>query len=300
MVELLEHQVVVNESLRLDLKDGIQVFVKREDRIHEEVSGNKYRKLKYNFEEATKLGYNSVLTFGGAYSNHIAATAAAGRLLGIHTVGIIRGEELEHKYHENPTLLKASQDGMQLEFVTRSDYRKRHETEFLKMLSSQYPDCYFIPEGGTNALAVKGCEEILTGDDFMFDVICCAVGTGGTLAGLINSAQPHQHLIGFPALKGDFLEADIRKFVSSKCSWELILDYHFGGYGKMTPELLAFIKKIKADSRIVLDPVYTSKMMYGILDLISKDFFAKGTKILAIHTGGLQGWNQNIKDKGKL
>lgn len=294
---MFKEELVSNEKIGFDFPDGIELYVKREDLLHDEISGNKFRKLKYNFKEAKRLGISKIVTFGGAYSNHIAATAAAGRIYGMQTVGIIRGDELVTGFMDNPTLKKAYEDGMRLEFISRTEYRKRNNDVFLEELKEIYPDSYIIPEGGTNEVAVLGCAEILKTQDTSFDVICCAVGTGGTLSGLIKSSNENQKIIGFPALKGDFLGEDIRKFVGEKTNWELNLEYHFGGYGKMTKELMLFIERFKENTGILLDPVYTCKMMFGILDLIEKGKFKKGSKILAIHTGGLQGWNGSIKVK---
>lgn len=294
---MFEEPFIPNQKVALRLPHEVELYVKREDLLHSEISGNKFRKLKYNFQKAKQLGYSKIVTFGGAYSNHIAATAAAGRLSGMQTIGIIRGEELKEVFESNPTLLKAYKDGMRFEFVSRAAYRERNKEEYLEELKEKYSDAYIIPEGGTNTLAVTGCQEILKPDDAVFDVIACAVGTGGTIAGLINSANKNQQVIGFPALKGDFLKEDIRKFVGDNQNWELSLEYHFGGYGKITRELMNFIEQFKQDTSILLDPVYTSKMMFGLLDLIEQGHFEKGTKILAIHTGGLQGWNDTIKIK---
>ncbi|MBO6881519.1 pyridoxal-phosphate dependent enzyme [Winogradskyella sp.] len=284
------------ESIQIDS----QVFIKPEYLIHPFISGNKYRKLKYNILEAKSQKINLLLTFGGAYSNHIAATAYAGKIYGVKTIGIIRGEELESKINTNPTLKFAQSCGMRLKFITREAYRNRAKTEFIKQLNSEFGDFYLIPEGGTNDLAIKGCEEILNDEDSEFDFICCSVGTGGTISGLINSSKKHQKVLGFPALKGDFLNQDIRKFATQE-NWELIDKYHFGGYGKIKPELITFINKFKKDFDIPLDPIYTGKMMYGIFDLLDKGFFPKDSKILAIHTGGLQGiegMNLKLKQKG--
>jgi 1-aminocyclopropane-1-carboxylate deaminase len=273
-----------------NIKLTSQLWLKPEYEIHPEVSGNKFRKLKYNLEAAIREGFEGVLTFGGAFSNHIAATAAAGKLLDISTVGIIRGEELDKDIDLNPTLSYAKASGMDLEFISRAAYRNKNEVSFLKSLNIKYPNFYIIPEGGTNARAVRGCSEILTEKDRDFDVICCAVGTGGTISGLINSSLPHQKIIGFPALKGAFLNEDIRKFAQHS-NWELCTDYSFGGYAKVNQELIQFINQFKNDFGIPLDPVYTAKMMFGIDDLVKKGFFSRSTKILAIHTGGLQGIN---------
>jgi 1-aminocyclopropane-1-carboxylate deaminase len=188
----------------------------------------------------------------------------------------------------NATLAFATAQGMHLKYVTRAAYKHKYETDFIDRLCAEFGDFYLIPEGGTNALAVKGCKEILEPKDEDYDYICCAVGTGGTISGLINASKLHQTVLGFPALKGDFLQEDIRKFAFQD-NWELITDYHFGGYGKIKPELITFINRFYKDYHIPLDPIYTGKMMFGIVDLIEKDFFPKGSKLLAIHTGGLQG-----------
>lgn len=279
---------------------GNQLFVKPEYLIHTFISGNKYRKLKYNIKKAKELNKGVLLTFGGAYSNHIAAAAYAGKLYGFKTIGIIRGDELKSKVESNPTLKFAKSNGMQFKFVTREVYRSKLENDFIENLKLEFGDFYLVPEGGTNQLAIKGCEEILTDSDRDFDFVCCSVGTGGTISGLINSSQSHQKILGFPALKGDFIREDIRKF-AKKENWDLITDYHFGGYGKMKPELITFINDFNIKYNIPLDPVYTGKMMYGIFDLIEKQFFPKDAKILAIHTGGLQGidgMNVKLKQKG--
>lgn len=267
---------------------GISLTVKREDQLHPEISGNKYRKLKYNILEAQKQQKKTLLTFGGAYSNHIAATAAAGKEYGFKTIGIIRGDELTNKVSENPTLTYAQSCGMIFKFISRSDYRKKEEVSFIEALDKEYGDFYLIPEGGTNKLAVKGCEEILTKDDVDFDYICTCVGTGGTIAGIINSAKTRQKVLGFSALKGDFLEEEIRKYTTLN-GWQLITDYHFGGYGKIKPELITFMNEFKEKTGISLDPIYTGKMVFGIIDMIKKNLIDKNSKILVIHTGGLQG-----------
>ncbi|MEM9077560.1 MAG: pyridoxal-phosphate dependent enzyme [Bacteroidota bacterium] len=266
----------------------IRLFVKREDTIHPFISGNKYRKLKYNLIEAKNQGLATLLTFGGAYSNHIAATAYAGQESGFKTIGVIRGEELVNSWQENPTLSLAKEHGMQFHFVSRDAYLHKKHPDFLKELQKSHGPFYRIPEGGTNDLAVRGCEEILTERDASFDFICCCVGTGGTISGLINSAKPNQMVLGFPALKGDFLKEDILKFARN-VNWELTSNYHFGGYAKINKELIAFINRFKLKTGISLDPIYTGKMMFGILDLIQKDFFKPGSQILAVHSGGLQG-----------
>lgn len=291
---MFEKENVYNEQLNIELPRGITIFVKREDLLHEEVSGNKFRKLKYNILKAKELGYNKLLTFGGAYSNHIAATAAAGRICGIETIGIIRGEELEDNYAGNATLTKAVNDGMQLGFMTRTEYRQKADEVVIDKLKQKYGEFYLVPEGGTNEEAIRGAEEILKEEDYTFDYVCTAVGTGGTIAGIINSSRNNQTIIGFPALKGDFLYEDIRKFVTNN-NWQLVLDYHFGGYAKYNEELLSFLRQLYNDTGILFDPIYNGKMIYGVLEEINKGKFKDNSRILVIHTGGVQGWNEKIK-----
>lgn len=271
----------------------VRLFVKREDEIHPFVSGNKFRKLKYNLQEAKQQQKETIVTFGGAYSNHIVATAVAGNLSGFETIGIIRGEELANKFEEvlkkNATIREAHKNGMKFEFVSREDYRKKDTPEFIAELRHKFGDSYLVPEGGTNDLAIKGCEEILTNEDEKFNYICAAVGTGGTLSGIINSVLKHQKIIGFPALKGDFLSEEIKKMTNKKNNWTLQTEYHFGGYAKYNDELVRFINDFKKQTNILLDPIYTAKMMFGVLDLIKTNYFLPNSKIVAIHTGGIQG-----------
>lgn len=288
----------INQNIKLE-NSSVLLSMKREDLLHPFVSGNKFRKLKYNLLEAKKLNHTTIITFGGAYSNHIAATAFACKEAGLKSIGIIRGEELESKIQQNPTLQFAQSCGMTFEFISRDEYQNKTNADFLSHLTSKYGNHYVLPEGGSNSLAVKGCEEILTLDDTEFDYICCAVGTGGTIAGLINSAKPHQKIIGFPALKGDFLSNDIRKFATNT-NWKLICDYHFGGYANVNQTLISFMNEFYIDYQIPLDPIYTSKMVFGVLDLIEKKYFPENSKILMIHTGGLQGnkgMNQLLEKK---
>ncbi len=290
----------MNQFVSIAFPHNISVSVKREDLLHPFVSGNKFRKLKYNLLQANEENQTTLLSFGGAFSNHIAAVAFAGQENGFKTIGIIRGDELGDKINENPTLSFARNCGMQLEFVSREEYRLKSETTFLENLKQKFGDFYQVPEGGTNALAVKGCEEILTDEDAQFDYVCCAVGTGGTISGIINSIiLPHQKVLGFPALKGDFLKEEIRNFATNE-NWELISEYHFGGYGKVSPELIDFINRFYATTQIPLDPIYTGKMVFGVINLIERNYFPENTKILLIHTGGIQGiQGMNIKLKNK-
>ncbi|WP_010180682.1 1-aminocyclopropane-1-carboxylate deaminase/D-cysteine desulfhydrase [Aquimarina agarilytica] len=283
----------------------IELFIKREDLLHPHISGNKFRKLKYNTAKAKQQNKQTLLTFGGAYSNHIVATACAGNLYGFKTIGIIRGEELgvdlSKTLAQNNTLAFAVKQGMQLHFISRSEYKLKEKATFITGLQKRFGDFYLVPEGGTNELAIQGCTEILTPNDHSFDVICCAVGTGGTITGLIRSAQPEQHVIGFPALKETYLHKEISK-KTTQTNWELNRNYHLGGYAKTTPELISFINEFYKTQKILLDPIYTGKLLHGIFESIKQGNFRKKTRILAIHTGGLQGIagiNTKLKKKGQ-
>ena len=291
-----------NQKIEMVFPNGIELYIKREDLLHPIISGNKFRKLKYNIQEAKRLGHTTLLTFGGAFSNHILAVAGAGAEFGFKTIGIIRGEELENKIAENPTLAKAQELGMQFHFVSRTAYRDKESSSFISFLCEKFGNFYLVPEGGTNDLAIKGCEEILTSEDkSYFTHIACAVGTGGTISGLINSSTEKQQLIGFSSLKGAFLSEVIRNFVS-KTNWSINDNYHFGGYGKVNDELIQFLNSFYTQTSIPLDPVYTGKMVFGVLDLIEKGYFPENSKILMIHTGGLQGikgMNFALKNKNK-
>ena len=279
-------QSVAYQKLNLDA--AVSVTVKRLDQIHPQISGNKFFKLKYNFLEAQEQGLNKVLTFGGAYSNHIAATAYAAHLFGFKSVGIIRGEELAEKAL-NSTLATAQQFGMQLHFVSREQYRLKDQPEYLAALNQQFPEHFIIPEGGTNPLAIQGCKEILNTKDLQnYDVICCAVGTGGTISGIIEASAEHQTILGFSALKGDFLQHDVKQWTTKK-NWKITDAYCCGGYAKTTPELLQSMQSFETEHNIPLEQVYTAKMMVGLFDLIEQNYFPSGSRILVIHSGGLQG-----------
>jgi len=288
----------------IDVEGNVRLFLKREDLVHPYISGNKYRKLKYNVAFAKANNYKTLLTFGGAYSNHIAATAVAGKMYDFNTIGVIRGDELgddlDKTLKENTTLNQAASYGMKFKFISRALYKQKEEKQFLSTLKKEFPDAYILSEGGTNKLAIKGCEEILKPSDLSFDYICCAVGTGGTISGIINATDLSQKVIGFPVLKGDFLMNEIEKY-TNKMNWELQQTYHFGGYAKVSEPLVGFINDFKKSYNIALDPIYTGKMMYGIFDLISTGYFSQNSRILAIHTGGLQGIagiNKKLQNKG--
>jgi 1-aminocyclopropane-1-carboxylate deaminase len=268
-------------------KAGVRVLIKREDLNHPFISGNKWWKLKYNLEEAAMLSHKTLLTFGGAYSNHIYATAAAAHELGLKSIGIIRGEET---LPLNNTLSFALNNGMKLHYVSRELYRTKAEQAFTDTLHKAFGDFYLIPEGGTNNLAVRGVTGFAKtlGNDF--DYLCCAVGTGGTMAGLINGVSSEKKLIGFPVLKnGEFLKEEIENLLPSKHNnWTLNTDYHFGGYAKSTPQLTSFIEDFKTKHQIQLDSIYTGKALFGVFDLISRNYFLTGSTILFIHTGGVR------------
>lgn len=271
---------------------AVQLFIKRDDLIHPTVSGNKWRKLKYNLLEAQAGGEKAVLTFGGAYSNHLYATAAAGRALGLDTIGIVRGLELERE--QNATLQFCREQGMALHFVTREEYRQRNSEDYLKRISEQYGNPYMIPEGGTTGLALKGVAEMV-GEvkgqlGIMPDFMATAAGTGGTAAGILSAGAD---VLAFSALKGgDFLSKDIHELLHEykrPGHLTLLTDFHFGGYAKWNDELLKFMQDFRAEFDIQLEQVYTAKMFYGLFDLIKNGYFKAGTTIVAVHTGGLQG-----------
>ncbi|HWA35582.1 MAG TPA: pyridoxal-phosphate dependent enzyme [Cyclobacteriaceae bacterium] len=273
--------------------DKVRVLVRREDLNHETISGNKWWKLKYNLEHAAKLKAKTILTFGGAYSNMIYATAAAANAMGFNSIGVIRGEE---SFPINHTLAFAKKMGMHLHFVSREDYRKKSNEDFIDSLKEQLGDFYMLPEGGTNELAVTGCIEL--GKKIIaeteFDYVCLPIGTGGTAAGVIAGLAGLKEVIGFSSLKGgDFLEEEIKQLfeknqLADPGNWSIQTRFHFGGYGKSTEELNSFIRQQQSENELPLDPVYTSKMMYGIAQLIREGYFKSGSTVLAIHTGGLQ------------
>ncbi len=280
---------LINIKSQLFEQNELNVLLKPEYLNHPYVSGNKWWKLKYNLEEAARTGHSTLLTFGGAYSNHIYATAAASRDLGLNSIGIIRGEETLPLNH---TLTFAKKCGMQLHYVSREAYRKKNETEFVQDLNTKFDGFYLIPEGGTNALAVKGCAEFARqlNDEVNFDYLCLPVGTGGTMAGMTEGLASAKQILGFPVLKGgEFLEKEINKFTTKEGNWQLIYDYHFGGYAKSTAELEKFKTEFEKEFNLPLDLIYTAKMMFGVFDLVRKGFFKKGSTILILHTGGLQG-----------
>lgn len=284
--------------------NNISLYIKRDDLLHPLISGNKYRKLKYNIEYALLHGYSTLLTFGGAYSNHILAVAAAAHENGLKSIGVIRGEELIEKIDYNPTLYKAKQLGMSFDFVSRENYRNKTSIDFVDYLKNKFDNFYLIPEGGTNELAIIGTQEIVSEENDFYDYIVCAVGTGGTISGIIKSSSINQKIIGISSLRNSELNADIFNFVNNEVltNWSVNFDFTFGGYGKVKPELISFINAFYKQYKIPLDPVYTGKMMCGVVELIKQNYFKPNTKILTIHTGGLQGvegMNQLLKSKNE-
>lgn len=272
---------------------GVRVFVKREDLNHPVVSGNKWRKLKYNLQEAKRLGNKKLLTFGGAYSNHIHAVAGAGKVYGFETIGIIRGEET---LPLNDTLAYAKSCGMKLHYLSRGEYREKDTSYVKESLHKKFDPCYIIPEGGTNMLAIKGCAEIIGDLNDSYHQYCLPVGTGGTISGVIKGLKGSGNVIGFSALKGSFLTSEVDKLLSEYSTnrydnWYINSDYHFGGYAKVKPELLQFMSDFELKHDMLLDPIYTGKAMYGLYQLIHNDKIQPGERILFIHTGGLQGRN---------
>lgn len=280
---------------------GVKLLIKREYLNNQYFSGNKWHKLKYNLKEAKKNGFDTLLTFGGAYSNHIYATAAAGKIFGFKTIGVIRGEE---HLPLNPTLSFAGKCGMKFYYLDRKSYRQKYNVELLKNLRKMFDEFYLVPEGGTNELAVNGVEEFVSKINIHYDHICCPCGTGGTLAGIIKGINKEKRALGFSVLKGgNFLIKNVENLIGENESaksknWNINLDYHFGGYAKMNSRLIDFIDRFEKENNIPLEPVYSGKMFYGIYDLVLKGHFEKGETILAIHTGGLQGL-EGMKEKIK-
>jgi 1-aminocyclopropane-1-carboxylate deaminase len=289
LLQPLAHPSAVRRNVRL--------LLWRDDLAHPVLPGNKARKLKYNLRQAWTAGHTRLLTFGGAYSNHLAAVAAAGRLYGFETIGLVRGEE---HLPLNPTLARCVADGMALHYLDRTTYRRRTEPEMLAALSRQYGPVYVLPEGGTNTLALPGVAELISElrQHTEFDAVAVAAGTGGTLAGLtlgLAEAGYPARAVGVAALKGaDFLREEVASLLATTGSvggqYELHTNYHFGGYAKLPPALRAFIQQFEFDFGVLLDPIYTGKLLFGVLDLIEKGHFAPGSTVVAVHTGGLQAW----------
>ncbi|WP_404342946.1 1-aminocyclopropane-1-carboxylate deaminase/D-cysteine desulfhydrase [Pseudoalteromonas mariniglutinosa] len=269
----------------------LSLTIKRDDLLHPLVSGNKWRKLKYNLVAMHQQHKTELITFGGAFSNHIHATAAAGKLLNIPTHGIIRGPELDP---HNPTLQFAKQCGMQLHVVNRQTYRMRNDQAYLFNLEQQFPNAYILPEGGTNQAAIKGCEELVHSLP-EHDYLVCPTGSGGTLAGLIEGSKHTSQVIGIAVLKqAEYLQEEVMQLsarAKQQQNWQLLCHYHDGGYGRFSPALWQFCRQFSAQHRVPLEPIYSGKMFYALWQLIEQGFFTCGSHIIAVHTGGLQGLN---------
>jgi 1-aminocyclopropane-1-carboxylate deaminase len=289
------HQVNINldiyspvHQIKNDLFDeqGLSVFIKRDDLIHPFISGNKWRKLKYILKKASAENKTHLVTFGGAFSNHLLATAAASAKFGFKSTGIVRGEEIE-----NDTLFLCRLHGMNLIFVDRESYR--HKDELFNKYFGGDTNAFFIDEGGSSVEGARGCAELVDELKETYDHIFCACGTGTTAAGIINGLQKHALATEFNAIpvfkNGDFMREEIDQYLLNPASYNLHTDYHFGGYAKINDELISFLKNFVANTGILIEPVYTAKMLYAIYDLAGKNYFKPGSKILAIHTGGLIG-----------
>ncbi len=273
----------------------VSVSVLRLDQIHPSISGNKWYKLKYNVEEFFRLKKKYFVTFGGAYSNHIVATAAAGKEFGMQTIGIIRGDELHG--NSNDVLKFAGSCGMKLLFISREEYKKMRKDKtrietFLSVLNTKSSELFVLPEGGSSLPALKGCAEIAGSILEDFDSIICACGTGTTLAGISSALNKNQKAIGISVLKdADFLDKNIVDWNEGRNNFHIVHDYHFGGYAKSNRELVSFCDTFYSSHQIKIEPVYTGKLFFGLYNLISTGFFAEGTRIVAVHTGGVHQWN---------
>ena len=315
-LQRIQHPLFQDKGLTLDLL--------RIDKTDPIISGNKWFKLKYNLIEARHQGLSTLVSFGGPYSNHLHALASAGKANHFNTIGIIRGEP---HLPLNPTLSDVKEQDMALYYIDRKTYRSKHLPKVIKsikqLIAKEDPfnegdkadQFYLVPEGGTNQLAVKGASEIASFIPHDANFICVPCGTGGTIAGIITGLSlnssikipPQKTILGFPAMKGGhFLQQVIQELINehlqptainhSQVSWKLINDWHFGGFGKINKALALFIQDFEKKCSIELDPIYTAKMMYGIVSMIEDDFFPRGSKIIAVHTGGLQG-KRGMEDK---
>ncbi|MGW3133027.1 1-aminocyclopropane-1-carboxylate deaminase/D-cysteine desulfhydrase [Streptomyces sp. NPDC001123] len=268
-------------------RHGVRLLLKRDDLIHPELIGNKWRKLVPNIEAAAG---RPVLTFGGAYSNHLRATAAAGRLLGFPTVGVVRGEELAAR-PLNPSLARCVADGMRLHFVDRSTYRRKAEPQVLAGLlrAAGAEDAYVVPEGGSNAAAVRGCLALGAELRGQADVVGIACGTGGTLAGLAAGLGARQRAVGVPVLRGGFLTGEIQRlqaeaFGGRRGRWSLDERFHFGGYGRTAPELDAFAEDFEERHGMRVERLYVAKLLYGLVELAREGGLGRGVAVAAVLT----------------
>tara|TARA_Y100000994_G_C15703961_1_gene446543 strand:+ start:3130 stop:4020 length:891 start_codon:yes stop_codon:yes gene_type:complete len=281
--------IITKINCNLFVKKEVKVFIKRDDLIHNIISGNKWRKLKFNFQLAKKEGYNQILSFGGEYSNHLHALSYAANQLGFKSVGVIRGD----KKKLNPTLSFCKSQNMNFHYLDRSIYRSfKYSKKTLFDLQKLFGKFYIIPEGGNNHLGVKGCQEIVTELDCDFDYICSPVGTGCTASGIISSINSNQQFIGFCAFNKTFEQHNsIVNYCNSELysNWHLIADNHFGGFAKINSNLIKFVSQFYMDYKIKLDLIYMGKLFYSLFNLIEKGYFPSNSKIIVLHTGGLQG-----------
>jgi 1-aminocyclopropane-1-carboxylate deaminase len=292
--ELIKLELTFKPSILTKIVDPllsqyqIELWMKRDDLLHPVISGNKWRKLKYSLDHALSSGADTIISMGGAYSNHLHALAYAGKALGLKTTGLIRGGQPGKL---TPTLSDMQNWGMKLEFVSRSDYRLLRQYKDCHDLPGLKPQQYWLPEGGAQTLALKGVAELVEEIDVLDDILCAPCGTGATLAGIIDAVPEPVSVIGFAALKNaEFLHTDVESLLPQPCSnWQINQDYHFGGFAKTNAELMAFIADFEFKTGIPLEPVYTGKMMYALYDLIAKQTFKPDQRIIAVHTGGLQG-----------
>jgi len=275
-------------ELPLLKEKGLNLYVKRDDLIHDLISGNKWRKMKYNIDKAKHKNYDGILTFGGAHSNHIIATAFLCKHNQLKSIGIIRGDAHVEKSN---TLNKCEELDMELSFVSRGDYKEKDSAQYIEKLQLAYPNYLILPEGGANEAGVKGCEDIVAEIDVDFDFVTVDCGTGATLAGMVRELKPHQKAIGVQVLKGrDFISEEVLKFSPNTAEkFEVWTEYHFGGYAKYKDELLDFMRWFCKETGIKLDPIYTGKQFFAVFDQIDKGYFPRGTNIVLTHTGGLQG-----------
>ncbi|MGJ0491633.1 1-aminocyclopropane-1-carboxylate deaminase/D-cysteine desulfhydrase [Methylobacter sp.] len=292
--ELIQLEKTFDKSILSRIQDpmldhyGIELWVKRDDLLHPVISGNKWRKLKYILDHALSIGAHTLISMGGAYSNHLHALAYVGRELGLKTIGLIRGEQPDTL---NPTLVDMRNWGMELKFVSRSGYRDLRHYKDWQDLPGIKPRQYWLPEGGAQTLALKGVAELVREIDMPYDMLCVPCGTGTTLAGIIEAVPESVSVMGFAALKNaGFLTADVESLLSRPyANWQINPDYHFGGFAQVNAGLMAFIEAFELKTHVPLEPVYTGKMLYGLYDLIAQGCFKPGQRIIAVHTGGLQG-----------
>lgn len=279
--------------------------VKRDDLIDPVISGNKWRKLKYNVEKAKRNKNVGIITFGGAYSNHLIASAQAAYRFGLSAVGIVRGEELDSQ--SNETMRACSKLGMELVFVSRDEYRQRYDKEYETKLHDTYPNFWLIPEGGANYYGAIGCQEIIDPYAHQYDHIYIAAGTGTTATGILSASKEGTTVHAVSSLKGDFLKDDIRKLI-----WRIVADEatvegfmkrmelnsesHFGGYAKTSPELFRFIRSFFEETGIPLEPIYTGKALYALVQDYKNGVIKKDDRVLLVHSGGLQGGKSFVSE----